>query len=227
MAAELVAAVAEFLETDVRKATDGRVNFHARVAANVLRAVERELLDDAIGELTEATAELRELARGIHPAVLTDRGLDAAVNALAGRATVGLAASTAFGSVPLLVVATLDAGILLSHNAGDTWATGHGGLADLAAQTVEALDHQHIETAREGVRKQRLAAAAQRDRRGPADSLVGMHSHDDPALLLGALARRAELIIDRRLALLVGAVAGVENGSHVLASGWANGPDRK
>ncbi|WP_158420129.1 MULTISPECIES: hypothetical protein [Mycobacterium ulcerans group] len=29
-AAELVAAVAEFLEGDVRAATDGQVNFHAR-----------------------------------------------------------------------------------------------------------------------------------------------------------------------------------------------------
>jgi len=45
-AAELVAAVAEFLEKDVREATEGqgRVNFHARVAANALRMVERELL---------------------------------------------------------------------------------------------------------------------------------------------------------------------------------------
>ena len=33
-----------------------------------------------------ATKELRELARGIHPAVLTDRGLGAALDALAGRA---------------------------------------------------------------------------------------------------------------------------------------------
>lgn len=46
-AAELVAAVAEFLETEVREGTNGAVNFHARVAANVLRTVERELLDDA------------------------------------------------------------------------------------------------------------------------------------------------------------------------------------
>jgi signal transduction histidine kinase len=46
----------------------------------------RALIDEAVQELTEATGELRELARGIHPAVLTDRGLDAAVNALAGRA---------------------------------------------------------------------------------------------------------------------------------------------
>ena len=36
-AAELVAAVAEFLEGDVRSATTGSVNFHALVAANVLR----------------------------------------------------------------------------------------------------------------------------------------------------------------------------------------------
>jgi signal transduction histidine kinase len=37
-------------------------------------------------ELEEALKELRELARGIHPAVLTDRGLGAAVEALAHRA---------------------------------------------------------------------------------------------------------------------------------------------
>ena len=43
-AAELVAAAAEFLETDVRAATSGQVNFHARVAATALRIVERELL---------------------------------------------------------------------------------------------------------------------------------------------------------------------------------------
>jgi signal transduction histidine kinase len=48
----------------------------------------RELLDDSIEELTAATAELRELARGIHPAILTDRGLDAAVGALANRVSV-------------------------------------------------------------------------------------------------------------------------------------------
>ena len=38
-AAELVAAVADFLDHDVRAATGGQVNFHARVAANALRMV--------------------------------------------------------------------------------------------------------------------------------------------------------------------------------------------
>jgi signal transduction histidine kinase len=45
-----------------------------------------ELLDRSREELDEALKELRELARGIHPAVLSDRGLGAAVEALAHRA---------------------------------------------------------------------------------------------------------------------------------------------
>jgi hypothetical protein len=36
-AAELVAAVAEFLDGEVRPATTGAVNFHTLVAANALR----------------------------------------------------------------------------------------------------------------------------------------------------------------------------------------------
>ena len=49
-------------------------------------AAAEKLLVDAQHELSQALAELRELARGIHPAILTDRGLDAALEALAGRA---------------------------------------------------------------------------------------------------------------------------------------------
>jgi signal transduction histidine kinase len=51
----------------------------------------RELLDEAHRESKEALVELRNLARGIHPAVLTDRGLDAAVSALAARCPVPVA----------------------------------------------------------------------------------------------------------------------------------------
>jgi signal transduction histidine kinase len=45
-----------------------------------------ELLDSAMTELTAGLAELRELARGIHPAVLTERGLEPALQSLAARA---------------------------------------------------------------------------------------------------------------------------------------------
>ncbi|HEY6695840.1 MAG TPA: histidine kinase [Solirubrobacteraceae bacterium] len=44
------------------------------------------LLDSAMAELTAGLSELRELARGIHPAVLTERGLDPALQVLAARA---------------------------------------------------------------------------------------------------------------------------------------------
>jgi signal transduction histidine kinase len=44
-----------------------------------------ELLDEAMEELAAATTELRELARGIHPGVLSDRGLAAALGGLAER----------------------------------------------------------------------------------------------------------------------------------------------
>ena len=45
-------------------------------------------LDGACAELKQATAELRELARGIHPAILTEEGLPPAVESLADRSPV-------------------------------------------------------------------------------------------------------------------------------------------
>ena len=48
----------------------------------------RGLLEGAREELAQALEELRELARGIHPAVLTDRGLGPALEALAARASI-------------------------------------------------------------------------------------------------------------------------------------------
>jgi signal transduction histidine kinase len=47
-----------------------------------------ELLAEAEDELRAALDELRELARGIHPAILTDQGLAAAVRSLAERSSV-------------------------------------------------------------------------------------------------------------------------------------------
>jgi PAS domain S-box-containing protein len=46
------------------------------------------MLDAASDQLMQALADLRELARGIHPAILTDQGLRAAVEALARRCPV-------------------------------------------------------------------------------------------------------------------------------------------
>jgi Domain of unknown function (DUF6285) len=81
LAAELVAAVAEFLETDVRTATSGQVNFHARVAVNALRIVERELLDESEAESGAALAGLgfadeEQLAAAIRAGKLDGRPED-------------------------------------------------------------------------------------------------------------------------------------------------------
>ncbi|MET9321020.1 sensor domain-containing protein [Streptomyces sp. NPDC003038] len=46
------------------------------------------MVDEAHGEVKIALQELRDLARGIHPAVLTDRGLDAALSSVAARCAV-------------------------------------------------------------------------------------------------------------------------------------------
>ncbi|BBY87958.1 DUF6285 domain-containing protein [Mycolicibacterium tokaiense] len=78
-AAELVAAVADFLEGEVRDATTGSVNFHARVAANALRMVHRELLSaDAAAPVLAAVqglgyADEAELAAAIRRGDLDDR----------------------------------------------------------------------------------------------------------------------------------------------------------
>jgi PAS domain S-box-containing protein len=60
----------------------------ARAKLDADPATARTLLDGASDELALALDELRELARGLHPAVLTDHGLRAAVEMLAGRAPV-------------------------------------------------------------------------------------------------------------------------------------------
>ena len=51
-------------------------------------AAARKLVEDAHGEAKRALADIRDLVRGIHPAVLSDRGLDAAISALADRCPV-------------------------------------------------------------------------------------------------------------------------------------------
>ncbi len=48
----------------------------------------RPLVVEAHKEAKRALTEIRELVRGIHPAVLSDRGLDPAISALAGRCPV-------------------------------------------------------------------------------------------------------------------------------------------
>jgi signal transduction histidine kinase len=58
------------------------------------------LVGEAHEEAKRALAELRNLARGIHPAVLADRGLDAAISALAARSPVPVGVEVTAGRLP-------------------------------------------------------------------------------------------------------------------------------
>ncbi|SCF96734.1 Histidine kinase [Streptomyces sp. MnatMP-M17] len=62
------------------------------------------MVDEAHGEVKTALQELRDLARGIHPAVLTDRGLDAALSAVASRCTVPVNVSVDLPSRPAAAI---------------------------------------------------------------------------------------------------------------------------
>jgi signal transduction histidine kinase len=54
-----------------------------------------ELLDDALAKVRRAIGELRVIGRGLHPAVLEDRGLDAAVSAVVADAPIPITVETA------------------------------------------------------------------------------------------------------------------------------------
>ncbi len=80
------------LERDLHDGAQQRLvsmALNMRLARTKLRddpAAAEQLLDSAGVELDAALEELRELARGIHPAVLSDRGLNTALETLAVRA---------------------------------------------------------------------------------------------------------------------------------------------
>jgi signal transduction histidine kinase len=65
-----------------------------------------ELVGEAHEEAKRALAELRNLARGIHPAVLADRGLDAAISALAARSPVPVGVEVVTERLPGAVEST-------------------------------------------------------------------------------------------------------------------------
>jgi signal transduction histidine kinase len=62
------------------------------------------MVEEAHGEVKLALQELRDLARGIHPAVLTDRGLDAALSSVASRCTVPVKVSADLPARPAAAI---------------------------------------------------------------------------------------------------------------------------
>ncbi|MDX6743747.1 sensor histidine kinase [Actinocorallia sp. A-T 12471] len=67
----------------------------------------RALIEQAHDGARAAIAELRDLARGIYPAILTDRGLEAALSALAGRSPVPVTISVSLPERPPAAVESI------------------------------------------------------------------------------------------------------------------------
>jgi signal transduction histidine kinase len=98
--AEVHASRARILEAADRARREIERNLHdgaqQRLVSTALRLQvwlkahpeSRDELDDVLSELRAGLADLRDLAHGLHPAVLTDRGLGDAVSGLAYRAAV-------------------------------------------------------------------------------------------------------------------------------------------
>ena len=107
-------------------------------------------------EAGAAIGELRDLARGIAPPVLADRGLVAAVEALGQRAQIPVAVNASILRRPLPVVET--AAYFVVAEALTNAAKHAGG----AAATVELADHGDrlvVEVARRGPGRRRRRPA--------------------------------------------------------------------
>jgi PAS domain S-box-containing protein len=116
----------------------------------------RELLDAALGDLGEAIGELRELARGIHPAALTEGGLRPALEALVARS-----------SVPARLVAVPDARLSAAVE-----ATAYFTIAEALTNAARHAHAQRVEV--EVMRSpHHLRVEVRDDGRGGADPAAG------------------------------------------------------
>jgi DNA-binding NarL/FixJ family response regulator/two-component sensor histidine kinase len=116
----------------------------------------QELLDAALRDLEEATRELRELARGIHPAALTEGGLRPALEALTARSRIpARLVVVPDGRFPAMVEATA----YFSVAEGLTNAARHAAAAHVEVEVVRVGD--------------RLRVVVRDDGRGGAESGAG------------------------------------------------------
>jgi PAS domain S-box-containing protein len=101
-----------------------------------------ELLDAALADLDQATRELRELARGIHPAALTEGGLRPALEALAARSTL----ATRLVAVPdERFAAPVEATAYFTVAEGLTNAARHAAAQHVEVEAVRLDGHLRVE----------------------------------------------------------------------------------
>ncbi len=107
----------------------------------------RELVGRAHDEAKQAIVELRDLVRGIHPAVLTDRGLDAAVSALAARCPVPVTLHT---ELPRRLPAPVEAAAYFVVAEALTNVAKHSGAHAVTVRMVDRSDTLVVEVVDDG-----------------------------------------------------------------------------
>jgi signal transduction histidine kinase len=110
-------------------------------------AAARELVSEARAGIEEALRELRDLARGIHPPVLTDRGLEAAISALADRSAIPV---TVTADVPDRPSASVETAAYFVAAEALTNAAKHADAAKVEVRIVRRPKSLVVEVADDG-----------------------------------------------------------------------------
>jgi signal transduction histidine kinase len=107
-----------------------------------------DLLEEVSAQLKETLTELRELARGIHPALLTDEGLGAAIESLARRAQL----PTRICSIPRERFPTaVEAAAYFVVAEGLTNAAKHAGASEVVVRAETSDGSLRIQVSDDGV----------------------------------------------------------------------------
>jgi len=106
-----------------------------------------ELVRSAQEQARTALAEIRDLARGLHPAVLTDRGLDAALSALAARSAVPVTLAVDIDERP---PAEVEAAAYFIASEALTNANRHAGASSIHLAARREADQLVVEVADDG-----------------------------------------------------------------------------
>ena len=171
------------LERDLHDGTQQRlVSLAMNLGLARVQAVTTEQAHQALAEAHEeakaALAELRNLVRGLHPAVLEDRGLDAALSGLAARMTIPVRLSV---DLPRRPAATIEAVAYFVVSESLTNITKHAQASQAEVVVQRAGDRLHIIVSDDGVggadpaRGTGLAGLARR-----ASSVDGTFEIDSP-----------------------------------------------
>ena len=141
-----------------------------------LAGAEAQLLTEAENELRDAMRELRELAAGIHPAVLTEQGLYPALAVLAARCPITMHLQ---GQEPQGLSAATQAAVYFAVNEAVTNAAKHAGTTECTVRLTARATTLVVDVVDEGVGGANPSGHGLRgiaDRLAVVDGLLSVHS---------------------------------------------------